>query len=473
MSRSPRLLAFLLVSGSLAGAALAQPLPLPPVPVPAENPMTEAKRVLGKALFWDEQLSSDDTIACGTCHLPEFGGSDPRLATNPGADETFGTPDDVIASPGVALADSTNQRIEDDLFGFAAQVTGRATQAIIGTQYAGLQFWDGRALGIFEDPETEEILIPFGGALESQALGPILSSVEMAHEERDWEQVRLKVTAVTPLAFASELPADLVDALAFEPSYPDLFETAFGDREVTPARIAMAIATYERTLIPDQTPWDLGTAGGDPGAMTPEQRDGFMTFRNAPCSGCHRPPMFTDNVFHSIGLRPWQEDDGRMGVTGDFNERGRFKTPTLRNVGLSTWGSTVRWASRTGAPRACPCRPSRRAACRTSSTSWRTPSPIPAWPPGSSPSIAPRCAASCRRGRTSDSSMTRSATVTCGSCHPRDRSWMVTAVSAGPFQKPRAAASPRSARAAQTRVGPTTTPSSTAVCCPFPRTSRA
>ena len=38
------------------------------MPVPAENPVTEAKRVLGKILYCDEQLSSDDTVACGTCH---------------------------------------------------------------------------------------------------------------------------------------------------------------------------------------------------------------------------------------------------------------------------------------------------------------------------------------------------------------------------------------------------------------------
>ena len=44
-----------------ASAALAA---LPPVPVPAENPITEPKRVLGKILFWDEQLSSDNTVAC-------------------------------------------------------------------------------------------------------------------------------------------------------------------------------------------------------------------------------------------------------------------------------------------------------------------------------------------------------------------------------------------------------------------------
>ncbi len=49
---------------------------LPPVPVPVENPITEAKRVLGKILFWEEQLSSDDTVACGTCHIMSAAGSD-------------------------------------------------------------------------------------------------------------------------------------------------------------------------------------------------------------------------------------------------------------------------------------------------------------------------------------------------------------------------------------------------------------
>ena len=47
---------------------------LPPVPAPAQNPITAEKAVLGKILFWDEQLSSDDTVACGTCHRPATAG---------------------------------------------------------------------------------------------------------------------------------------------------------------------------------------------------------------------------------------------------------------------------------------------------------------------------------------------------------------------------------------------------------------
>src|SRR4029077_2366218 len=66
--------------------------PLPPPPQPPGNPVTTAKANLGKALFWDEQLSSTRTVACGSCHQAARGGSDartmlgPSKATNPGPD---------------------------------------------------------------------------------------------------------------------------------------------------------------------------------------------------------------------------------------------------------------------------------------------------------------------------------------------------------------------------------------------------
>src|SRR5215207_5809397 len=100
-----------------ASAAIAQPpppapplLPLPPPPSPAGNPTTTAKANLGKALFWDEQLSSSRTVACGSCHQALKGGSDPRStamaaahSTNPGLDALTGTDDDILGSPGVIL----------------------------------------------------------------------------------------------------------------------------------------------------------------------------------------------------------------------------------------------------------------------------------------------------------------------------------------------------------------------------------
>ncbi|MGA0868855.1 MAG: cytochrome c peroxidase, partial [Planctomycetota bacterium] len=89
----------------LATALAAQGLP--PVPAPMQNPITAEKAVLGKILFWDEQLSSDDTVACGTCHMPgAAGGADPRLGLHPGLDGRPHTADDVLASLGIVRQDA-------------------------------------------------------------------------------------------------------------------------------------------------------------------------------------------------------------------------------------------------------------------------------------------------------------------------------------------------------------------------------
>ena len=105
---------------------------LPPVPVPAENPVTEAKRVLGKILFWDEQLSSNDTVACGTCHRPAVGGVDPRIGTHPGTDA--GTIDDVRGSPGIRSLDQAGSPQRHPIFGDEPQVTPRLSRGVSGTR---------------------------------------------------------------------------------------------------------------------------------------------------------------------------------------------------------------------------------------------------------------------------------------------------------------------------------------------------
>ncbi|MEL6311454.1 MAG: cytochrome c peroxidase, partial [Pseudomonadota bacterium] len=199
--------------------------------------------------------------------------------------------------------------------------------------YAPELFWDGRATDHFVDPVSGQTLIATGAALESQALGPILSEVEMGHADRDWDEVVDKLEASAPLALAENIPADVVDAISGVGSYRDLFESAFGDSEITPARIAYAIATYERTLVPDQTPFDAFVAG-DINAMTPSQQAGFQAFTNSNCAACHTGDQFTDHSFRNIAVRPANQDLGRFEVTGNNADRGRFKVPTLRNVGI-------------------------------------------------------------------------------------------------------------------------------------------
>jgi len=329
--RLPSPVAAVCLLATTAGTAAAQGLP--PVPVPPENPITEEKRVLGKILFWEEQLSTDDTMACGTCHRPASATTDPRVGVHPGLDGTEGTPDDVHGSPGVVRQDEFGNPVPDPVFGTDVQVTPRATPSFLGTQWAPLLFWDGRAGSEFIDPDTGLTAIAQGGALENQALAPLLNDVEMACENRNFTDVTAKLSTAVPLALATDLPADVAAALAFDPTYADLFTSAFGDPAVTPARIAFAIATYERTLIPDQTPWDAFVAG-DPGALTPQQAQGWDVFRGSRCSICHPPPLFTDNSFRNIGLRPIAEDAGRFDITGAPTDRGRFKVPSLRGAAL-------------------------------------------------------------------------------------------------------------------------------------------
>ncbi|MFT5049585.1 MAG: cytochrome c peroxidase [Chlamydiales bacterium] len=328
---SLHLLVLIGVSQAPAVAQLGAP------PVPSENPMSESKRILGKALFWDEQLSSDNTMACGTCHIPSSGGSDPRMgpgSVHPGIDGVFGSPDDKLASPGVLHANNRDNFVPDGTFGFEPQVTGRRAPTMAGAAFFQSLFWDGRATGEFVNPETGTISIAVGGALESQAVGPILSSVEMAHAGRTWDDVRTKLEAARPLALAWDLPADLAAALAPEPSYGDLFADAFGDPDITAERIGFAIATYERTLIPNQTPWDQFQAGNT-NALTAQQVQGMNAFNGgARCNQCHSGPLFSDGQFRNIGVRPLVEDRGRQEITGNPGDRGRFKVPTLRNVEL-------------------------------------------------------------------------------------------------------------------------------------------
>src|SRR5262249_21951184 len=150
---------------------------------------------------------------------------------------------------------------------------------------------------------TGNTSVKAGGALESQSVGPPASSVEMAHATRDWNEIVAKLAVSTPLALASNLPRDVVAALATYPTYPDLFTSAFGDASITSERIAFAIASYERTLVPDQTPWDIYDAGNT-NALTTQQKAGLSVFFNqGHCATCHLTPFFLDDQYHNIGLR--------------------------------------------------------------------------------------------------------------------------------------------------------------------------
>lgn len=310
----------------------------PPPPAPPGNPITATKAYLGKALFWDEQLSSTRTVACGTCHHSGTGGVDPRSAitatgnTNPGPDGLLGTPDDVRGSAGVPQNDVNGAYSFLQPYGLNEQVTGRRSVSYVNAVYSPLLFWDGRATGVFRDPITNNVILNGGAALESQAAGPPVSSAEMAHTGRDWNDVASRVTASRPLALATDIPEGLKAWIAGR-TYPELFQEAFGSTDVTPARIIMAIGTFERTLYSDQAPIDLDAQGITP--LSAAAQRGRNIFNGpANCNACHAGNLFTDNTFRYIGVRPPAEDTGRFQQTGNNQDLGSFRVPGLRNVGL-------------------------------------------------------------------------------------------------------------------------------------------
>jgi cytochrome c peroxidase len=323
----------LLAAACLAAACLATGTAraLPRVPVPIENPVTEPKRVLGKILFWDEQLAADNTVACGTCHRPAQGGADPRAGRNPGVDP--GTIDDVLGSPGIASLDEQGRSMEHPDFGRDPQVTARLAPSNFGALWADALFWDGRAGPQFLDPLTGVRLIARHGALEAQAAEALSNPAEMTHAGHAWAELTDKLARAAPLALATDLPPDVAQALIRSGDYPTLFAAAFGDSAITPARIAFAIATYERTLVADRTPWDRYQAGDDT-ALSTQALYGWRDFQSLRCVNCHLPPLFTDDRFFNTGVRLTRFDRGRQAVTGRPEDAGDMKVPSLRNVGL-------------------------------------------------------------------------------------------------------------------------------------------
>jgi (2Fe-2S) ferredoxin len=153
----------------------------------------------------------------------------------------------------------------------------------------------------------------------------------MSHSGRDWNQAAAQITAAKPLQLSPNVPPG-IRAWIDGRGYPELFQEAFGTPDVTPAKISMAIASYERTLYSDRAPIDLANAGIQP--LTAQEQRGRSVFNLAQCNFCHVGQLLADNTFHNIGVRPANEDTGRFQVTNDPQNLGEFRTPSLRNVEL-------------------------------------------------------------------------------------------------------------------------------------------
>lgn len=183
-------------------------------------------------------------------------------------------------------------------FGHGGEL-GRWAPSWINSAYYTSLFWDGRASSL--EVQT--------GALPGK-MGPITAPPEMGAKIED-----------------------VVVRLNTIPEYKKQFNQVFGT-DVTPENIAKAIASFERTLIAYNSPFQK-YVNGDKKAISPAAKRGFELFKGkAACITCHTPPNFSDNMFHNIGVPqagPLKEDLGRYEVTKDKGDKGKFKTPALYN----------------------------------------------------------------------------------------------------------------------------------------------
>ncbi|RMF45151.1 MAG: cytochrome-c peroxidase [Planctomycetota bacterium] len=177
--------------------------------------------------------------------------------------------------------------------GVGGQRGNRSGPTIINSAYNRFQFWDGRA-----------------GSLEEQALGPIANPIEMA---LPIEQAVQKIAAIE--------------------GYAQQFEKVFGE-PVSAENIAKAIASFERTVLSGDAPYDRFKAGDQSALSEQAQLGRKLFFGKANCSACHNGPNFTDNGFHNLGVGFDKEnpDIGREAISGLKGDRGAFKTATLREI---------------------------------------------------------------------------------------------------------------------------------------------
>ncbi|MDQ7017080.1 MAG: cytochrome c peroxidase, partial [Gammaproteobacteria bacterium] len=172
---------------------------------------------------------------------------------------------------------------------------GRASPVVTNTAHNFIQMWDGRKKD-----------------LEDQATGPMDTAAEM--------HTNFEAT---------------LHFLASSKGYTNAFKQAYPGQGINRDTIAKAIASFERTIISNDSPFDRWVHG-DPQALNSQQVAGFKLFvdpKKGNCEVCHSAPNFVDDGFHNIGLKG--DDLGRYTQRKVKILKRAFKTPTLRDIELS------------------------------------------------------------------------------------------------------------------------------------------
>lgn len=181
-------------------------------------------------------------------------------------------------------------------FGHNRQTGTRNSPHLLSVAWQDSYFWDGRAQ-----------------SLEQQALGPIENPIEMAGKRKDIERKLNK-----------------------DKSIKSMFKQAYGIDKIKLEDVAKSLAVFQRSIKPKYTKYDEFLKTGDNKILSDEELKGLHLFRTkAKCASCHSGSLLTDNGFHNLGLTYYGrelEDLGRYKVSGNEDDVGAFKTPSLRNI---------------------------------------------------------------------------------------------------------------------------------------------
>jgi cytochrome c peroxidase len=260
------------------------PAGFPKPAVPNANPMSVAKVELGRHLFYDKRLSREEKQSCSTCHRQELAFTDGRARA----------------------------------IGATGQAHPRSSMSLVNVAYVPLLTWANPSLQTLET----QIAVPLFG-------------------EHPVEQ-GMKGDEARFLALVS---GDSTYRALFRQAYPAESDPYSMDN------VIKAIAAFVRTIISARSPYDRYRSGADEGAMSEAARSGerlFFSNRTA-CSQCHGNFTFGGEVRFEGGQEPhvWYFNTGVSNVyeppeangvhqhTGSDGDVGRFRPPTLRNVGLT------------------------------------------------------------------------------------------------------------------------------------------
>lgn len=333
---------FFFATGSLAFAAVADPLP----PANAQFPEHSLEEItLGRLLYYDPVLSGNKTVSCATCHHPRF-------ATSDGV--SLGLGDGGIGlGPGrkIDAANPPEQRIPRNapsLFNLGAAEFTRF-------------FHDGR---LESDPDRpsgirtplgEDMERGFASALAAQAMFPVLSGDEMAghYSENDVSQA-VRQGRLTGPDGAWSILSERVESI---PDYRSMFTEVIGDRPIVFADIGNVIAAFVAfEWRADNSAFDVFLRG-ETSLPDDAMRGLDLFYGEAGCVECHSGQFQTDHAFHAIAMpqlgpgkaarfENHRRDTGRMRVTGLPADAYRFRTPSLRNVtSTAPYGHSGAYAS--------------------------------------------------------------------------------------------------------------------------------